>query len=173
MQIHITQSDAPHTPKEILVELSAMSPRVFMQWNPRVFKVGDYRQTWEGRWEIWCELMYSGHPEAKNTLAKTDSWNTDAQCWMRKLQVYQTEGGDFAPVDRALIVGLKMADTWADRLFYKNNIEDPYEREEIRQVSRRVEAASGGAAHYRNFNNPTVGAHASKHGRAGWRHRIR
>jgi len=173
MQIHITQSDAPSIPKEILEELSSMSPRVFMQWNSRVFKANDLNGVhWEGRWEIWCELMHSSHPDAKNTLYKTDAWNTDAQCWMRKLQVYQTEGGDFAPADRALIVGLKMADAWADRLFYENKIEDPYEREEVRQVSRRVEAASGGAAHYRNFNNPTVGAHRGS-SRADWRHRIR
>ena len=43
MQIHITQSDAPYIPKEILAELDAMSPRVFMQWNPRIYKVDDLK----------------------------------------------------------------------------------------------------------------------------------
>ena len=174
MNIHITRSDAPHLPKEILAELSALSPRVFMQWNPVLYKVNDLNGIhYVGRWEIWCELMHSTHPDAKNVRYEIDRWNTDNQCWMRKLQVYQTEGGDFAPADRALIVGLKMADTWADRLFYKHNIEDPHEREEIRQVARQVEASSGGAAHYRNFNNPTVGAHRPQGRGAGWRWRNR
>ena len=172
MQIHITQSDAPCIPKEILAELSAMSPKVFMQWNSRTYKADDLRGVhWEGRWEIWCELRTSAHPDATNERYRTDRWNTDAQCWMRKLQVYQTEGGDFAQVDRGLIVGLKMADAWADREFYKNNIEDPHEQEELRQDARRVEVLSGGVSHYDRYNSPIVGAHRGRHARADWRWR--
>ncbi len=171
MNIHITRQDAPSIPKEILAELSAMSPRVFMQWNPRVYKVSDINGIhYEGRWEIWCELSNSRHPDASNVLEKTDQWNTDEQCWMRKLQLYQTEGGDFAPADRALIIGLNLADAWADRLFYENKVVDPHEREEMQQTARRVEIQHGGAEHYRNFDKPTVGAH-SKGGNWRWRNR--
>lgn len=173
MQIHITRSDAPSIPKEILVELSAMSPRVFMEWNPRTYKVNDLNGVhYQGRWEIWCELMDSSHPDARNLKYRTDRWNTDAQCLMRKLMTYQTEGGDFAPADRGLIIGLNMADTWGNRLFYEDEVEKPYEAWEAKQITKQVEAASGGASHYRNFNNPTVGGHRGG-ARAGWRHRIR
>lgn len=173
MQVHITQSDAPSVPKEIELELLAMEPKTFMLWNARVFKANDLNGVhWEGRWEIWCELRESQHEDANNELYRTDRWNTDFQTWMRKLQLYQTEEGNFAPVDRALVIGLNMADTWADRLWYQNNIEVPHDHEEAVRVARSVEAASGGASYYRNFNNPTVGGHRGS-SRAGWRHRIR
>ena len=52
MQIHITQSVAPHIPKEIIKELEALTPRVFMQWNPRLYKVNDHKGIhYEGRWD--------------------------------------------------------------------------------------------------------------------------
>ena len=172
MEVHITQACAPHIPEEILFELNAMSPKVFMEWNPRV-RLEINHTSWRGRWEIWCELRDSHHPDATNILYRTDRWNTDAQCWMRKLQVYQTEGGDFAPADEALIIGLNLVDVWADRLFYQNNIVDPHTRDEIRRTLMASNAASGGASYYRNFNNPTVGAHSGKHARSDWRWRQR
>lgn len=170
MQIHIKRADAPHAPEEILAELASLSPRVFMEWNPMVAKSTDYRDTYEGRWEIWCELVHSTHPKAKNERQKTDRWNTDEQCWMRKLQVYQTEDRGYAPVDRGLLIGLRMADTWANRRFYEENVEIPYDLGEAAQSAVSREAIMAGGSYYNNFNNPTVGRH-SKGGNWRWRNR--
>lgn len=171
MNIHITQADAPNIPKEILADLSAMVPRVFLEWNPRLFKANDTNGVyWEGRWEIWCKLEHSTHPDARNARYVSDRWNTDVQCWMRKLQVYQTEGGDFAPADRGLIVGLNMADTWANRLFYEEHVIAPNVRIEEARMAVTREMVSAGSSYYRNFNNPIVGSYG---GTRGWRWRDR
>lgn len=170
MQIIQRRAPAPTIEPHIEEALLEMEPKVFLVWNSvhRSFeKFGTKR--WEGRWEIWCELRHSTHPDATNELAETDRWNTDHQCWMRKLQVYETEDGEFAPADRALVKGLKMADAWASRTFYEDHVEDPeIEREEAAMQARR-EIWQGASEYYRTHNNLRVGGDVN----SGWRWRTR
>lgn len=171
MDIRFLTQPAPSIEPHIQAQLDAMSPRVFLLWNPRVrtYRVRSEGTQWEGRWEIWCELRHSTHPDATNELGRTDRWNTDAQCWMRKLQIYEDTDGGFAAADQGLIKGLEMADTWANRLFYEDHVRDPHAREEARSSLAMREAAAGSSNYFRNLDSTSVGRHVN----SGWRHRIR
>lgn len=174
MNIEITRHGAPTIPDEITDELLEMDPKVFMIWNPCWRAAGKSRQgktIWEPRWEIWCELRQSSHEDATNTLSKNDRWNPDHKCWMRRLQTYKNADGSFAPVDRRLIVGLRMADAWEPGTdeFYQEHILDPEARRE-RALQRQIEEAAGaGARYYNKIDSPIVGRHAN----SGWRWRVR
>lgn len=170
MEIIQRRAPAPTIEPHIEEALLEMEPKVFLVWNSvhRSFeKFGTKR--WEGRWEIWCELRHSTHPDATNELHETDRWNSDHQCYMRKLQTYQTADGEFAPADERLLVGLRMADAWADRRFYEENIERPFEQQEAAREAARREIYAGGAEYYRTIDSTRVGGHVS----SGWRWRIR
>lgn len=173
MDITMHYQEAPTIPDEIQQELLEMTPKTFMIWNPtwRETEVpgAQGKPIYEPRWEIWCELRDVSHPEAKNQLADSDRWNTEHQCWMRKLQTYETADGEFAPVDRGLIIGLRLADTWARDNFYEEFVDEPFFARE-RALQDRVDDASAYASrYYANLDNPSVGPYVSK----GWRHRIR
>lgn len=162
---------APSIPREIKQELEDMTPRVFLRWDPKYERVGsdkNGRPIWGGRWEIWCELRDVAHPEAENKLAEMDRWNPEAQCWMRKLQVYKARDGGYAPPDRALIIGLRMADAWQRDGFYEQNFDSLEEREQA--VRDTLTEAIGGSARYTDkLDEPIVGPYT----KGSWRHRIR
>ena len=173
MDITVTRSPAPTIPPHIEAALLAMSPRVFMRWN------GCYRKTdrmcsagkpvWEGRWEIWIECADTSHPDAQNERVASDIWNHEAQCWMRKLQTYTNADGSFAPLDERLLVGLELADTWNNRRFYEENVEDPYNKAEVDNIKARREIYEGGANYYKDHDRLLVGPHVN----SGWRWRTR
>lgn len=167
--IVVNYSAAPTVDPWITEALDSMYPRVFLKWNPRFKEIAKGR--WDARWEIWCELIDNSHPGIRGRvhgLNDGDKWNTDAQCWMRKLQAYQTVDYEFAPVDGRLIVGLEMADTWANRRFFEDHFDAP-EAEKERLASNISRDAIGDAArYYRKFENPIVGAHFN----SGWRGKL-
>lgn len=176
MDILIRTHPAPAIPDHIQESLDDMYPRVFLRWNARHGKPTrevDDRPVWdEPRWEIWVELKSVSHPGAKNIRQKTDLWNTDAQCWMRRLQTYENADGSFAPADERLIVGLQMADTWANRRFYEDHVEAPYIAAETAEMKRRQEIYEGAAEYYAHHDRLVVAPY-SKGGTADWRWRTR
>lgn len=139
---------APTVPEWIDRELVAMEPRHFLRF-PR-----------GGPWEIWIELNPKWRP------MKGDRWHTDAQCWVRRLQAYTQEDGTFAPIDCRLLVGLELADTWANRRFYEDNVEAPEAAREAALSATTRTLANDAYKYYKNYANPTVGA---GHNRPGWR----
>lgn len=166
MDIKITRHGPPSIPDEIQAELLSHSPRTFMVWNSR-WKFDTSTGIWEPRWEIWKELRHSSHPLATNTRADSDRWNTEHQCWMRKLQTYHADEAmtQFAPVDRRLLIGMKMADTFDDRLWFENHVEAPEQaREEAGQKDRR-DLIAARRRYYHNYKSPIVGRHVN----SGWR----
>lgn len=168
MDIQVIHADAPSVDAPILAALGVMYPRVFLQWNPRFAPEPVNRDHWQGRWEIWCELTGVAHPGAKHKLADGDEWNTDAQCWMRYLQTYHERDGGFAPADSALIVGLEMADTWSNRRFYEDHVEDPWERDDQARMRASNNVAWETANYFKKYANPIVGRHFN----SGWRGKI-
>lgn len=169
----ITQP-APTVSPTIVETLDEMYPRVFLQWQPRYLLLdGSTRsdEKWEGRWGIWVELTDTNHPGVRTRIHHVndgDVWNSEAQCWMRFLQYYNNEDGSFAPIDERLIVGLELADTWANRRFYEDHVEDPFEAEETRRQQAGRQAMAEASRYYRKLENPIVGAHAN----SGWRWRL-
>ncbi len=170
--ITLLTQPAPTISDQIQHDLDEMWPRVFMVWNsrygtphPDVFGSLLY----DARWEIWVELTDTSHPGRPLKRNKKDRWNPDANCWMRYLQVYETADGNFAPADRALVIGLQMADTWRDRRFYENYIEDPNDQKIARAQHDRRTLFADGANYYRNHDRLLVGPHAN----SGWRWRTR
>lgn len=164
--IRVIKTEAPSIEPAVQRELDLLTPRVFMRWNhdfaPEPFSA-EIRQ---GRWEIWCELTDNTHPKnSSKKLAAGDEWNTDAQCWMRFLQTYQTREGDFAPVDHRLIIGLEMADTWKNRRFYEDHVEDPDALADLRVEQARRETLIEGARYYNGWGNTSVGRYVN----SGWR----
>ncbi len=167
MEIQITRHGPPTIDEAVLRELLEDNPRTFMVWNSR-YRYDEHLREWEPRWVIWKELKPSRHPKATNERYKSDVWNSDFQCWTRKLQTYMTEAEEFAAADRALITGLAMANSWASRLWYEEMIEEPFAKsEEDKKEERRVlyQDATG---YYDRYSNPIVGRHAN----SGWRWRI-
>ena len=174
MKIQFRTQPAPTIPDHIAEALAEMTPECFLIWNPRVYQrmdktLDDGSNPWEGRWEIWIELENSRHDDAKNIRQESDRWNTDKQCWMRKLQSYETADKEYAPLDWGLIIGLEMADTWKNRLFYEDNILAPEEAENLAAEARQNDILKGVINYYHNYNKTQVGAAVS----SGWRHRIR
>jgi hypothetical protein len=173
MVIEFKTQPAPTIPDHIAEALAEMSPEVFLVWNPRMYErkdkvLSDGSHPWEGRWEIWIELTHSTHEDANNELAETDRWNSDKQCWMRRLQAYETEDKEYASLDWGLIIGLEMADTRKNRRFYEDHIEDAWEAELDRAERTRANTWAGVANYYKNHNNVSVGRHFS----SGWRHGV-
>lgn len=153
----VHRESAPHVPDHIEAQLRSMHPMHFLRWN------GD-----RGCWEIWIELRERAHPDAENQLAETDRWNTDEQCFMRKLQNYVTAEGGYAPANQGLITGLQMCDAWLKENFYEENFESEEERiQAMRQILQKASAAS--TRYYKDFDNPKVGRHTT----GDWRHRYR
>jgi hypothetical protein len=173
MVIELTTQPAPTIEPHIQADIAAMWPRVFMQWNPRhAVRKRDERgkKVWDARWEIWVELTDVSHPDAKHWYSDNDVWNTDEQCWMRYLQVYETEAGGFAPADERLVIGLEMADTWKNRRFYDEHIEVPHEIQEFRQLDEVRQVTQASSEYYRTLDRTLV----APGGRGGdWRWRIR
>jgi len=170
MNIEFRTQPAPTIPDHIAEALREMSPEVFLIWNPKMYErkdktLIDGSHPWEGRWEIWIELQPSTHKDATNELAETDKWNTDRQCWMRRLQAYETEDKEYAPLDWGLIIGLEMADTRRNRRFYEEHIEDAWEEELEAADRKRASLWKGVANYYKNFNNVSVGQYVN----SGWR----
>jgi len=165
------RSPAPTIDDHIQDELLSMTPRVFMIWNPiyQSRKRYDGYKVFEPRWEIWCELQPSRHKDASNEKAKGDKWNSQHQCWMRRLQVYETSEGEFAHADRALIKGLQLADAWTRDDFYEDTIENPHKNLERLQHRARKEIFAGGAEYYHSYDRTLVGPDVN----SGWRWRIR
>lgn len=173
MNLTLRTQPAPSIPPHIQEELDSLWPRVFLRWQPRYKPVGE--EGWEGRWEIWVELDATSHPDfdarRKHILdPERDIWNTDAQCWMRFLQTYTHEDDSFAPADERLIVGLEMADTWSNPHFYREHIEEAYERSEQARIQSFKEAARGSSSYFDDLDRTLVGPHSRT---ADWRHRIR
>lgn len=148
---------APSVPREIQQELLDMNPKVFLRWSRKKLV-----------WELWSELKHSSHPLATNELGESDRWNTDHQCWMRFFQNYRTEEGKFAPADRALIKGLKLADTWSNRLFYEEHIEQPEEMEELARTKQNRDLFGAASRYYRGVPNPIVAPYG-RNTKADWR----
>ena len=172
MDIQYRTQPAPTIPEHINEALLEMEPRVFLRWNKQVYQRHDLSLTdgthpWEGRWEIWCELANSRHPDATNERQRTDRWNTEHQCLMRKLQNYETDQKEYAPLDWGLITGLEMADGWSDRLFYEDKVYKPKEAVDALAASRQDDIIRGVTDHYSNYNQVQVGAGDS----SGYRHR--
>lgn len=164
------RAPAPTVDPAIETELLEMSPAVFLVWNSAFRSYEKWGTTrYEGRWEIWCELRESQHPDASNQLDRTDRWNSEHQCYMRKLQVYETEDGEFAPADRGLVKGLKMADAWADRRFYEEHVEEAHKDREARRRLAREELMRGSAQYYYDHDRLLVGPDVN----SGWRWRTR
>lgn len=170
MDIQITRQPAPTIPPGVQDDLDAMTPGVFLVWNSAWENRGTEDQpVWEPRWEIWCELTDVSHPDARHQLSDKDVWNTDAQCWMRFLQTYETAEGDFAPADERLIVGLQLADTWSNRRFYEDWVEGAYDAQQASLAKARRETIIGHSEYYDNYDRPVIGP-----GTGGdWRWRIR
>lgn len=166
MTIELITQPAPALDPAIEQELYSMYPRHFLRWNPRHQKVGE---KWEGRWEIWIELAEVAHPDFKHFVDHDkDVWNTDAQCWMRRLQAYTYEDGSFAPADERLLIGLEMADTWSNRRFFEDHVEEPHSRKEEEATRHIRDISAGSANYYRRIDSPIVGRHVN----SGWRWRI-
>lgn len=174
MQIAFRTQPAPTIPDHISEALAEMSPETFLLWNGRVYEnkakvLSNGAHPWEGRWEIWIELRDSSHPDAKNQRQRSDKWNTDRQCWMRKLQMYETKDKEYAPLDWGLIVGLQAADGWSNRRYYEDNILAPEDAVNLSAARRQEDIIKGVTNHYHNYNKTSVGSSVS----SGWRHRIR
>jgi hypothetical protein len=173
MKVEFKTQPAPTIPDHIAEALREMEPEVFLIWNPRMYERKDKFLTngdhpWEGRWEIWIALTDSTHPDAKNERMKTDRWNTDRQCWMRKLQTYETEDKEYAPLDWGLITGLEMADTRRNRRFYEEHVHNVWEAELEAAERTRMNTWAGVANYYEKHNNVIVGRHFN----SGWRHGV-
>lgn len=175
MDISFRTQPAPSIPSTVQAELDAMDPKVIMVWNPRYLYPGEHEPApgseWPSpRWEIWVELRSSTHEKAKNEITKLDRWSPEHQCWMRYLQVYDNADRSFAPVDERLLVGLALADTWANRDFYDEHVADAYDLAEQRRILTAKETMAGSSNYYRNLDRTLVGRHSRA---ADWRHRIR
>lgn len=166
--IKLKTHPAPTIPDYVQVALDILSPRVFIKWNSRAYETSP--GVFDGRWEIWCELMDVNHPDAKHHRSEHDTWNSDAQCWMRYLQKYETREGDFAPLDGRLLVGLEMADTWKNRRFYEEHIEEPFDQAEVDEQNARKEIYLEGAKYYKDLDRTLIGGSG---GGGDWRWRIR
>jgi hypothetical protein len=149
-------SHAPTVDQHIQDELLALFPRVFLRWSHD-----------KNRWELWSELTNVTHPDARHTRAKGDRYVSEFGCWVRFLQVYKNEDESFAPADERLLVGLAMADTWANRRFYEERIVEPHKYAEMRKKAEMQDLASSAARYYHKIQNPIVGRHSRK---ADWRH---
>lgn len=168
MQIRIRTQPAPTIPEYITQALNQMSPRVFMEWN-KTAKNSVINNVCIGRWEIWCELGDTTHPDAVFSRSRADRWNSKANCWMRKLQTYTNADGSFAPIDERLLVGLELADTWNNRLFYEDNVEAPHAALEDAETRKREQIYADGADYFRHHDRLLVGRHFN----SGWRWRNR
>lgn len=168
--IEVIHVEAPTIEPSILAALKDLGrPRDFLRWNPRFAPEPANQDHWQGRWEIWCELMDVAHPLAKNKLAETDEWDSEHQCWVRFLQTYQTADEKFAPADERLIVGLEMANTWKNRRFYEDHVEEPEAREDRMKMLMGQEQIKEGSRYFRKFDSTSVGAYVN----SGWRWRTR
>lgn len=166
MTITLHTQPAPTIDRDVEAALLSMYPRVFLKWNSHWKELDEGK--WDARWEIWIELTDVSHPQAKNKLAPSDKWNTDAQCWMRRLQAYTNADGSFAPADWRLIQGLEMADTWANRRFYEERIEAAAEAQEAADRKATSEMHRGLISYYDRYTTTSVGRHVN----SGWRWRI-
>jgi hypothetical protein len=174
MNIRLLTQPTPTLPEHIVGRLDDMNPRTFMKWNKRHRRVALHSPCWEGRWEIWCELIETTHEDAASDRALSDEWNQEAGCWMRKLQTYSNEDGSFAPVDERLLVGLDLADTWANKNFYQDHVSDPYTAQDDALTKDREEIYADGARYFKDHDRTLVGANRGSHrGGADWRWRIR
>lgn len=169
MQITFRTQPAPELPEDIVGALDSMSPRVFLRWNPRYRETGFSTQRWNARWQIWCELNETTQEDAAPNRAESDEWNSEAKCWVRRLQTYSNADGSFAPIDERLLIGLEMADTWVNRRFYEDHVEDPYNYQEQEDERARGQIYADGAQHYMAYDTLSVGQHFNSGWR--WRHR--
>lgn len=149
---------APSVDEGVQQALLEMTPRTFLRWSRR-----------SHCWEIWCELRDSSHPDAANARARGDRWNTDAQMWMRKLQLYRTADGEFAPADWRLVQGLEMADAWANRRFYEEHIEEAYDTQEMQRMAQNRQMFRDAGRYYHGIPNPIVAPRGGHGGKADWR----
>jgi hypothetical protein len=149
-----TPCHAPTVDAGIQAALLSMFPKSFLTWDHRA-----------ERWQIWIELRDVSHPGAKNKRMDTDKWNTDHQLWMRKLQNYTHADGSFAPADERLIMGLEMADTWSNKRFYEDHVEEPEAKFEASKAADHRDMFGQAARYYHSIPNPIVGRHVN----SGWR----
>lgn len=167
--IQLLTQPAPTLDPRVTGYLDLMFPRTFMVWNPHYAYLGENR--WDARWQIWVELADNSNPDlerkAERTkgLSKKDRWNADAHCWMRYLQTYNNRDGSFAPVDERLLIGLELADTWANRRFYEDNVEDPEAFAEDAKMRMNRSTLADSTSYYRKYDAPIVGAYVN----SGWR----
>lgn len=175
MKIVIKRPGRPHVPDHITEQLRALDPPVFLKWNSTHSRRtrSDGIEVWEGRWIIYSQLRESQHPDAQNIKTGIDVYDSERGLWLRKLQTYQTEDGEFAGADMGLVKGLRLMDAKMRELgsekFYRQTLEAADEREQEQQRSQLREAAAASSSYYDSYNNPIVGPDTL----GNWRHRIR
>ena len=174
-KIVVKQQARPTVPDHITEKLRELNPPVYLKWNPRYEKRtrSDGIEVWEPRWVIYSELPQSYHPDAGNVKSDIDIYDPERGVWMRRLQTYETEDGEFAKADMGLVKGLRMMDHMMKELgtdqFYEDTLVAADEREEEEQRKKLRDAAAGSKSYYDSYDNPIVGPDTL----GNWRHRIR
>lgn len=124
------------------------------------------------RWEIWCELQPSRHPDAKNQHADTDIQIDDK--WFRKLITWAQRDERFSDIGYADLDGvteaLRMANSWRSRTFFDDKIERPGIAADERQKQERLDLIRAGASHFHGLDSPRIGRYTKS---ADWRWRYR
>lgn len=161
---------APTLPSSVQEALEREHPLVKLIWNPRALKSGE---SYEGRWEIWVQLADNTHEHNRFVGSRKDLRFGDQkyrflQTWCQRDRTGYDQG--FAPIDHRLLRSLALADSFANRRWYEDNVELPEEDRERRAMLDIKQAAVDTQSYYRNLFNPTVGARGRS---ADWRHRIR
>lgn len=141
-------------------------PDVFFVWNGHT-----------ERWEIWSELRGVSHPDALNEQYDSDRWFSDRSCWGRKLVSWAHRDEQFldvgyASLNEGVFDALRQADTWSDRLWYEEHVDEPGFAAERATMAARSETIREGAAYFRKYDRTLVAPHGGSQ-RAAWRHRIR
>jgi hypothetical protein len=157
---------------------SITGPDLLFLWQPRPI-YGDRTRPkiatdQDPRWEIWCELVESRHPDADNR-----RWRSDLELdgrWYRKLQSWAQRDANFndvgfAPLDWDPLGPLRMADTWKSRTFYEDMIDDPAEAEEAALMKHRKNVIREGGRYYKDFDRTLISP-GGKH-TGDWRYRYR
>jgi len=143
--------------------------KIVLQWNSRVRLRRKDPDIWSGRWELWVTMEDSSHPLSKYLRRAGDRHLPD-KGWCRFLQTWQYDDGTFAPLDDRLFGQLRRQDTWRNRRWYQEVIEETEERTDNEWRGKIRDAVQDAENYYRNWDNPFFSP-GSSGGDWRWRNR--
>jgi len=156
---------------------SFTGPNLLVCWDPRpIYDSLTPKRAidQDARWEFFFELKPSTHRDATNLTHRSDTlrngrWYRKFISWSLRDNMFNDIG--YAPLEWDPFTPLRMADTWRNRRFFEDTVEDPGLRAEAEQLAGRTQIIKDVGRYYQDLDRTLVSPGGRHTG--GWRHKIR